>query len=124
MNKLSEYQTAANWTRKAGGPKVLGGVIFGAGLLTGALLTAAAWLIVDHSREEESKKESIKKNNTFEVTAPGIDESGLSFEAGDTFTVLSKRNGSVSILRGDEDSEPVYVSDDFLKSISGTYSLY
>lgn len=124
MNNLSDYQTAANWTRKAGGPKILGGLIFGAGLLTGALLTGVAWLIVDNSRKEDTQKESIKKNHTFEVTAPGVDESGLTFEVGDTFTVLSKKDGSVSILRDEDDGEPVYVSDAFLKSISGTYSLY
>lgn len=124
MNCLNEYQTAASWTKKVGGPRNLGGLIFGAGLLSGLLLSAVAWIMVENTREEDDRKETSKKNNTFEVTNPGVDQAGLVFEAGDEFTVLSKKDGSVFIVMNDDESNPVYVSDVFLKSVSGTYSLY
>lgn len=121
MGNLGGYQTIIEASKKVGGPLNLLGIVFGTGIVAGVTSKIA----VDKFLNQKNIS-LIEINQEFEVTGAGQYDRGLSFEVGDIFKViLMDMDDEVALIEKIEDeNNPYYVSNNFLKEISIPYSDY
>lgn len=119
MGNLGWYQKMTTWSKKVGGPKNLFGIVLG----TGALIGVSGMTIADNLL---NKKDSnlLEIDREFKVTTAGQDSTNLSFEVEDIFRVILIDEEAVLIEKIKDENNPYYVSNDFLKQISLSYSEY
>lgn len=99
--------------------------LFGIVLGTGALIGVSGKTIADNLL---NKKESnlLEIDREFKVTSAGQDDTNLNlnFKVGDIFRVILIDEEVVLIEKIKNENNPYYVSNDFLRQISLSYSEY
>lgn len=122
MSNLGDYQRLTTLAKKVGGPRNLLRIVVGSGVVAGGL-GVNLWNKI-RSKSNSQINDVVGVNEIFEVTTSGQDISGLRFEVGDLFRIVSSDDETVLIEIIDNANNPYYVSIDSLKEISLPYSEY
>ena len=122
MSNLGDYQRITTLAKKVGGPRNLLRIAVGSGAVVGGL-GVNLWNKI-RSKGNSPINDVVGVNEIFEVTTAGKDISGLRFEVGDTFRIISSDEEAVLIEIIDNKNNPYFVSIETLKEISLPYSEY
>ncbi len=120
MGNLGNYQLMTTLAKKVGGPVVLLFTTAAAGYLAGRVTEAGS------KKGVGALKSALKKRNApcelkdqgFEVHSDGVDNQGVIFSAGTSFTVLEGSGDAILISLSDNEDNPHIVSAVFLASVS------
>lgn len=122
MSNLGDYQRITTLAKKLGGPRNLLIIAVGSGAVVGGL-GVNLWNKI-RSKGNSPINDVVGVNEIFEVTTAGQDISGLRFEVGDMFRIISSDEEAVLIEIIDNKNNPYFVSIETLKEISLPYSEY
>lgn len=122
MSNLGDYQRITTLAKKLGGPRNLLIIAVGSGAVVGGL-GVNLWNKI-RSKGNSPINDVVGVNEIFEVTTAGQDISGLRFEVGDTFRIISSDEEAVLIEIIDNKNNPYFVYIETLKEISLPYSEY
>ncbi|WP_367293704.1 hypothetical protein [Lactococcus lactis] len=118
MGNLGWYQLMTTVAKKVGGPKVLFGLLAVGGYAVIRTVEAGGKKVIKLV-EKENKDISDKKSlKSYEFTQDGEGDNGLKFSSGDVFYIAAKDNEAVLIEKKDDENNPYFVNDNWLKSVS------
>lgn len=115
MSNLGWYQVMTVLAKKVGGPINLAAITAGAGsaltLLTGFSVQAII-------RWHRTMKGQNQLTQLIDVTSAGTDDSGLTFDVGDSYRILYSDTDMVLVEKIGDTNNPYMVSPDFLRLVS------
>lgn len=116
MGNLGWYQRITTWSKKVGGPLQLMAVVGASGYAVGKVIEISSKKVI----KKVKKHNSTKRIETKIYTVHTSDKSneGLAFEVGDKYRILEKDGDAVLIEKLNDNNNPYFVSEVFLKSIS------
>lgn len=126
MSNLGGYQRITTWSKKVGGPGNLFGIAVGSGVIIGGLIVhiGSELLKKNSSKSDNIINNAVEIEEIFEVTNAGQDASGLTFEVGDSFRIITLDEEVVLIEKIGSNNNPYYLSMDFMEKISLPFSEY
>ena len=116
MSNLGLYQKLTTWSKKAGGPLQLIGLISIGSITVYKLGEAGVKTVVKKIKRKSIENNSVK--SVYEVNITVESKDGLIFNIGDKYRVLEFDKDSVLIEKIGDSNNPYFVSAKLLSSIS------
>lgn len=115
MSNLGWYQLITKWSKAVGGPKVFLALVAASGYGIVRVAEAGGKKLIKLVKREKEPKTNLK---VYSFTVDGNNSNGLKFISGDEFCVAASDGDSILIEKKDDNNNPYFVSNAWLKGVS------